>query len=61
MTNKGYLAGELEVLSLIDANNTYFNAHTRYLELLQQAWLELADLHLAAGKLTLTTAQEKQP
>ena len=61
LTNKGYLAGELEVLSLIDANNTYFNAHTRYLELLQQAWLELADLHLAAGKLTLTTAQEKQP
>lgn len=50
LTNKAYLAGEVEILSLIDANSTYFNAHTRYLELLQQAWLEMAELQLAAGR-----------
>lgn len=58
LTNKAYLAGEVEILSLIDANSTYFNAHTRYLELLQQAWLEKAELQLAAGESTLNTEQE---
>lgn len=60
LTNKAYLSGEVEVLSLIDANNTYFNAHTRYLELLQLAWLEMAELQLAVGRSTLNTEQEKQ-
>lgn len=59
LTNKAYLAGEVEILSLIDANSTYFNAHTRYLELLQLAWLEMAELQLASGQSTSNTAQEK--
>lgn len=59
LTNKAYLSGEVEILSLIDANSTYFNAHTRYLELLQLAWLEMAELQLAVGQSTLNTAQEK--
>ncbi|PCJ37349.1 MAG: hypothetical protein COA75_03590 [Cellvibrionales bacterium] len=59
LTNKAYLSGEVEILSLIDANSTYFNAHTRYLELLQLAWLEMAELQLAAGQSTLNTEQVK--
>ncbi|MEW6324671.1 MAG: TolC family protein [Nitrospirota bacterium] len=57
LTRKAYAAGEAEILALIDANNTYFDAHERYLELLQEAWLEAADLRLAAG-LSLLTATD---
>lgn len=49
LTHKGFDAGELNILTLIDANNTYFNAQERYLELLQEGWLELADLRKSAG------------
>ena len=59
LTSQAYLAGEVEILSLIDANNTYFNAHTRYLELLQQARLEEAELLLAVGRSVLNIQQEK--
>ncbi len=55
LTRKAYASGEVEILSLIDANNTYFDARERYLELLQEAWLEAAELRLAAGR-TLVTA-----
>jgi len=61
LTRKAYTAGELEILSLIDANNTYFDAYTRYLELLQEAWLEAAELRLAAGRTLVITKQESQP
>ncbi len=56
LTRKAYAAGELEVLALIDANTVYFDAHDRYLELLQEAWQEAADLRLAAGR-TLVLGQ----
>ena len=49
LTRKGFDAGELNILTLIDANNTYFNAQERYLELLQQGWLELADVRKTSG------------
>jgi outer membrane protein, heavy metal efflux system len=58
LTRKAYAAGEVEILSLIDANNTYFDTQTRYLELLQEAWLEAADLRLAAGRAIVTTEQD---
>jgi len=58
LTSKAYASGELEILSLIDANNTYFDARERYLELLQEAWLEAAELRLAAGKILVTTELE---
>ncbi len=58
LTRKAYAAGEVEILSLIDANNTYFDTQTRYLELLQEAWLEAADLRLAAGRYLVTTEQD---
>jgi cobalt-zinc-cadmium efflux system outer membrane protein len=49
LTRKGFDAGELNILTLIDANNTYFNAQERYLELLQEGWLELAEVRKSAG------------
>lgn len=58
LTRKAYASGEVEILSLIDANNTYFEARERYLELLQEAWLEAADLRLAAGRALVTTEQD---
>ena len=51
LTNKSFTNGELNMLSLIDANNTYFDARLRYLELLYQAHAELADVKLFAGQL----------
>lgn len=52
LTNKGFTSGELNILSLVDANNTYFEARLSYLELLYQARVELADVKLFAGQLT---------
>jgi len=51
LTNKSFTSGELNMLSLIDANNTYFEARLRYLELLYQAHAELADVKLFAGQM----------
>lgn len=61
LTRKAYAAGEAEILALIDANNTYFDAQARYFELLQEAWLEVAELRLAAGRTLITVEQEKRP
>ncbi len=58
LTRKAYAMGEVELLALIDANNTYFDAYERYLQLLQQAWLEAAELRLVSGRLLATTEQE---
>lgn len=58
LTRKAYASGEVEILSLIDANNTYFNARERYLELLQEAHLEAAELRLAAGRALVKTKQD---
>jgi len=49
LTNKGFTSGELNMLSLVDATNTYFDSRIRYLDLLYQAHVELADIHLFAG------------
>lgn len=58
LTRKAYASGEVEILSLIDANNTHFDARERYLELLQEAWLAAADLRLAAGRALVSTEQD---
>ncbi len=50
LTQKGFNSGELNILSLVDANSTYFQARLRYVELLYQAWTELADVRLYAGR-----------
>jgi len=49
LTRKGFNAGQVNVLTLIDANSTYFDAQERYLEILQQGWQELAELRKSAG------------
>lgn len=49
LTQKGFKSGELNILTLIDANNTYYDAQERYLELLQQGWMELAVVRQSAG------------
>lgn len=49
LTSRGFISGELNMLTLLDAHNTYFTAQLRYYELLVQAWHELADMRLAAG------------
>lgn len=49
LTRQGFDAGELNILTLIDANNTYFDTQERYLELLQQGWMELAEVRKSAG------------
>lgn len=56
LTRKGFQAGELNILTLIDANNTYFDAQARYFELLQQGWLELAEVRVSAGLSLLTSS-----
>lgn len=50
LTSKAYAADEAGILTMIDAHDTYFQAHARYLELLQEAGLEAAELRWAAGR-----------
>jgi len=54
LTRKGFKAGELNILTLIDANNTYFDAQARYFELLHEGWLELAMVRMSAGQSLVT-------
>jgi cobalt-zinc-cadmium efflux system outer membrane protein len=56
LSRKGFAAGEVEILALVDAVNGYYEARSRYLELLQQSWLEAAALRRSAG-ISLLTAQ----
>ena len=49
LTRRAFRAGEVNVLTLIDAHDTYFEARSRYVELSEQAWREFAALRLAAG------------
>ena len=49
LARKSFAAGQVDLLTLIDAYNTHFDAHFRYLELLQQGWMEAAELRRAAG------------
>jgi len=61
LTRKGYTAGEQNGLALVDASNTYFDAQARYLELLRDAWVEAAELRLAAGVSLLDSSLEVAP
>lgn len=49
LTRKAYTAGEAEILALVDANDTYFDAQNRYFDLLHDGGVEAAQLRLAAG------------
>ncbi len=54
LSRSGFSAGEVEILALVDAVNGYYEARIRYLELLQQSWLEAAELRRSAGISLLT-------
>lgn len=60
LTRKGFEAGEQNLLSLIDANNTYFDSRSGYLKLLANVGYELAQLRLAAGLTILSSETETQ-
>lgn len=49
LTRKSFQTGTVNILSLIDANNTYFESYKRYLKLLYEASIEAANLKLMAG------------
>jgi len=61
LTRKGYTTGEQNGLALVDASNTYFDAQARYLELLRDAWIEAAELRLAAGVSLLESSKGITP
>lgn len=61
LTQKGYTAGEQNGLALVDASNTYFDAQARYIELLRDAWIEAAELRMAAGIALVDVTQEVKP
>lgn len=60
LTDKGFTSGELDILSLVDANNTYFKARLNYLELLYQAHVELAEVKLFSGQLIIDVDVDNQ-
>ncbi len=49
LTRRGFASGESNILALVDANNTYFEAQASYLEQLRDAELIAAELRVAAG------------
>jgi len=50
LSEKGFISGELNILSLVDANDTYFESNKQYLDLIYQSWVELAEINLYAGQ-----------
>jgi len=53
LTRRAFAAGEANILSLVDANNTYFDAQSHYLDTLKDTALAAANLRLAAGQSVL--------
>lgn len=60
LTRRSFATGESNVLALVDANSTHFDARSRYLDLLNRYALAAADLRVAAGKSVLQK-KEFQP
>ncbi len=56
LTRSGFAAGQVGILGLVDAVETYFEARQRYLELMEQSWMEAAVLRHAAGISLLAAA-----
>ena len=61
LTRRGFASGELNILSLVDANNTYFDALARYLELQQESARAAAELRLASGVSVFNASLEAAP
>jgi outer membrane protein, heavy metal efflux system len=58
LSSKGYLSGELNLLALVEAMHTVRQAENRHLQLLADAWQELAALRLSAGDLLVSIDSE---
>jgi cobalt-zinc-cadmium efflux system outer membrane protein len=54
LTRRAFAAGEANILGLVDANNTWFEAQARYLDTLKDGALAAAGLRLAAGQSVVT-------
>jgi outer membrane protein, heavy metal efflux system len=54
LTRRAFASGEANILALVDANNTYFDAQTHYLDVLRDGALAAASLRLAAGQSIVT-------
>jgi len=61
LTRRAFASGEANILALVDANNTHFDAQARYLDLLKEAQVADADLRLAAGVSLLNLSMEVAP
>lgn len=48
-TRRAFASGEANLIAFIDASNAYFDAHSQYLQLLHDAWVEAAEVRAAAG------------
>lgn len=60
LTRRSFAAGESNVLALVDASYAYFDARTRYLELLYECALASAEVRFSAG-LSVVDLKEYQP
>jgi cobalt-zinc-cadmium efflux system outer membrane protein len=58
LSSQGYLSGELDLLALIETVQTVRQAENRYLQLLADAWQELAALRASAGLLLVSIDSE---
>ncbi|OGI43876.1 MAG: hypothetical protein A2150_02545 [Candidatus Muproteobacteria bacterium RBG_16_64_11] len=54
LTRRAFAAGEANILALVDANNTWFDAQARYFEVLKDGALAAASLRLAIGQSVVT-------
>lgn len=61
LTRQGFASGEINILSLLDASNIYFDARTRYLELQQESELAAADLRFASGISAFNSQERNKP
>lgn len=61
LTRRGFASGELNLLTLVDASNTYFDARLRHLQLQQESARAAADLRLAAGVSALDPTEGYKP
>lgn len=61
LTRRGFASGELNLLTLVDASNTYFDARLRHLQLQQESARAAADLRLAAGVSALDVPEGYKP
>lgn len=51
LSSLGFKSGEINLLSFIDAHNTYYGAQAKYLMLIYQAWLEKAEVRYSSGQM----------